>query len=154
VKAYGGLHRSVRTAEQTDIVYFWSEHAYVHWNRNLIGLAAARRLDVADTTRLFAMAHTAATDAAIAGLDAEYFDRTWRPRTAIPRAAEDSDPKTAPDANWSPLLTVNHPDASVWAGLHYRNSMHQGAVLGRHVAEHVLAGSFRPAADTRPSKEA
>ena len=29
---YGRLN-SLRTAEQTDIVYFWSEHSYVQWNR-------------------------------------------------------------------------------------------------------------------------
>jgi hypothetical protein len=202
VKAYGGADSSGRTAEQTDIVYFWSEHAYAHWNRNLIGLAVARRLDVPETARLFAMAHTAASDAAIAGLEAKYSYRTWRPRTAIPRAAEDGNPKTDPDANWTPLLTVNHPEypsghaffstaltdavaaffgnhdvewtivtskeavpqlvqtqrtyknlkalkddvenARVWAGLHYRNSMHEGAALGRQIAEHVMGGYFRP----------
>lgn len=202
VKAYGGVDSSVRTAEQTDIAYFWSEHAYAHWNRNLIGLALARRLDVPDTARLFAMAHTTGADAAIAGLEAKYSYRTWRPRTAIPRAADDGNPDTAPDATWTPLLTVNHPEypaghaffstalteavaaffgthdvewtivtskeavpqltqtqrtyknlkalmddvhnARIWAGLHYRNSMHEGAALGRQITEHVLDGSFRP----------
>ncbi len=202
VKAYGRADSSVRTAEQTDLAYFWSEHAYAHWNRNLIGLAVARHLDVPETARLFAMVHTAAADAAIAGLEAKYSYRTWRPRTAIPRAAEDGNPKTVPDATWTPLLTVNHPEypsghaffstaltdavaaffgthdvewtiatskeavpqlvqtqrtykslnallddvdnARVWAGLHYRNSMHEGAALGRPIAQNVLAGHFRP----------
>jgi hypothetical protein len=202
VKAYGRADSSVRTPEQTDICYFWSEHAYVHWNRNLIGLAVARHLDVAETARLFAMAHTAASDAVIAGLEAKYFYRTWRPRTAIPRAGEDGNPRTEPDPTWTPLLSVNHPeypsghsfyttavtdavaqffgtselpwtlvtskeavpqlvrtertyeslgaimddvnDARVWCGLHYRNTMTEGAELGRRVARHVLDGSFRP----------
>jgi hypothetical protein len=202
VKAYGGVDSPVRTAEQTDIAYFWSEHAYVQWNRNLIGLAVARRLDAPETARLFAMAHTAASDAAIAGLEAKYSYRTWRPRATIPRAADDGNPKTAPDPTWTPLLTVNHPeypsghaffstaltdavaaffgtddvqwtivtskdavpqlvqtqrtyknlkvltddvdDARVWAGLHYRNSMHEGAALGHQIAKHVLGGHFRP----------
>lgn len=202
VKNYGRADSSVRTAEQTDLVYFWSEHSYVHWNRNLIGLAAARHLNVLDTARLFAMAHTAASDAVIAGFEAKYFYRTWRPRTAIPRAVDDGNPKTAPDPSWKPLLTVNHPEypsghaffstaltdavaacfgtrdvewtivtskdavpqlvqtqrtyksldaltgdvdnARVWAGLHYRNSMREGAVLGRQIAEHVTGGFFRP----------
>lgn len=110
VKAFGRADSSVRTAEQTDVAYFWSEHGYVHWNRNLAGLANARGLDAVDTARLFAMAHTAASDAAIAGMEAKYFYRTWRPRTAIPRAAEDGNARTAPDATWTPLLTVNHPE--------------------------------------------
>jgi hypothetical protein len=41
-KDYGRSNSSVRTAEQTDIVYFWAEHAYVHWNRNLNHLAIAK----------------------------------------------------------------------------------------------------------------
>jgi hypothetical protein len=202
VRAYGRVDSSVRTPEQTDLAYFWSEHAYAHWNRNLISLAVAKRLDVLETARLFAMAHTAASDAAIAGLEAKYVYRTWRPRTSIPRAAEDGNPRTTPDPTWAPLLTVNHPeypsghaffstaltdavaaffgtdevewtivtskeavpevvqtertykslralmddveDARVWAGLHYRNSMHEGDVLGRQIADHVTKNYFRP----------
>jgi hypothetical protein len=202
VKAYGRRDSSVRTPEQTDIVYFWSEHGYVHWNRNLKSLALARDLDVLETARLFAMAYTAASDAAIAGIEAKYFHRTWRPRTAIPRAAEDGNPRTEPDPTWTPLLTVNHPeypsahaflstalteavaeffgtdkvewtivtskdavpqlvrtertyqslealmddvhDARVWAGLHYRNSMAEGAALGSKIARHVMKEVFRP----------
>jgi hypothetical protein len=202
VKAFGGKNSSVRTAEQTDVAYFWSEHSYAHWNRNLIGLAVARRLDVSDTARLFAMAHTAGSDAVIAGLEAKYSYRTWRPRTVIPRATEDGNPRTTPDPAWTPLLTVNHPeypsghgfystavtdavaaffgtgevpwtivtskeavpqlvqtertyptlkalvddveDARVWSGLHYRNSMREGATLGRQIAKHVMGNHFRP----------
>jgi vanadium-dependent haloperoxidase-like protein len=202
VKAYGRRDSSVRTPEQTDIVYFWSEHGYVHWNRNLKSLALARDLDVLETARLFAMAYTAASDAAIAGIEAKYFHRAWRPRTAIPRAAEDGNPRTEPDPSWTPLLTVSHPeypsahaflstalteavaeffgtdnvewtivtsrdavpqlvrtertyqslealmddvhDARVWAGLHYRNSMDEGAALGSRVARHAMHKFFRP----------
>jgi hypothetical protein len=201
VKDYGRVDSSIRTKEQTDLVYFWSEHGYVHWNRNLISLAIARDLDLIDTARLFAMAHTAAADASIAGFDAKYFFRTWRPRTAIPRAADDGNPKTEPDPTWKPLLTVNHPeypsghaffstaltdavakffgtdkvewaidtnqasvpqlvqtkrtykslralmddveDARIWAGLHYRNSMTEGATIGSQIAKHVAKDYFR-----------
>jgi hypothetical protein len=202
VKDYGGADSTLRTAEQTDVAYFWSEHGYVHWNRNLNSLALSRGLGVLETARLFAMAHTAAADAIIAGFEAKYFFRTWRPRTAIPRAAEDGHPGTDPDPAWKPLLNVNHPeypaghgfysgaltdavaaffgtdtvemkivtskeavpqlmrtertytslsalmqdvsDARVWSGLHYRNSMDEGAALGHRVAEHVTEHYFRP----------
>jgi hypothetical protein len=107
---YGRSKSAFRTAEQTDIVYFWSEHSYVHWNRNLNALAASRRLNVRDAARFLAMVHTAASDAVIAGFEAKYFHRSWRPRTAIPRAAEDGNNATDPDATWTPELTVNHPE--------------------------------------------
>ena len=110
VKDYGRKDSVVRMAEQTDIVYFWSEHAYVFWNRNLLQLAATRGLGAADTARFLATAYTAMADAGIAGFEAKYFYRSWRPRTAVPRVGDDHNPKTAPDPAWAPLLSVNHPE--------------------------------------------
>jgi hypothetical protein len=107
---YGRADSSVRSAEQTDIAYFWAEHPYVHWNRNLVALALARGLNVADTARFFAMVHTAAADATIAGFEAKYYYRAWRPRTAIPQADTDGNPDTDADPAWTPLLSVNHPE--------------------------------------------
>ena len=73
-------------------------------------LAISRGLDVSDTARFFALVHTAAADAVIAGFEAKYFYRFWRPLTAIPRADTDDNPDTDPDPAWTPLLTVNHPE--------------------------------------------
>jgi len=107
---YGRSNSTFRSPEQTDIVYFWSDHAYAFWNRNLIGLAISRSLNVRETARLLAMAHTAAADALIAGFNTKYFFRAWRPRTAIPRADTDGNPDTDADPTWTPLLSVNHPE--------------------------------------------
>ena len=107
---YGRADSTIRTPEQTDIAYFWSEHAYAGWNRNLINLAISYRLNMRETARLFALVHTASADALIAGFNAKYFFRFWRPRTAIPRADTDGNPDTDPDPTWTPLLTVNHPE--------------------------------------------
>jgi hypothetical protein len=110
VRDYGRANSAVRTAKQTDVAYFWSENAYVQWNRNLIGLAIGSGLSVAETARFFAMVHTSVADASIAGFDAKYFFRAWRPRTAIPQAGSDGNPDTEADPTWVPLLTVNHPE--------------------------------------------
>ncbi len=107
---YGRRDSTVRTAEQTDIAYFWSEHPYQHWNRNLVRLAVARKLDVPRAARFFAMVHTAASDAVIAGFAAKYHYRSWRPRTAIKLADVDGNPRTDADTTWQPLLLVNHPE--------------------------------------------
>jgi hypothetical protein len=107
---FGRADSTIRTPEQTDIAYFWSEHAYIHWNRNLISLAIAYHLNIRETARLFAMVHTSAADAVITGFNAKYFFRGWRPRTAIPRADTDGNPETDADPTWTPLLTVNHPE--------------------------------------------
>jgi hypothetical protein len=107
---YGRIDSAFRTLEQTDIAYFWTEHPYVHWNRNLVSLAISRGLSVRDTARFFAMVHTAASDAVIAGFEAKYYYSAWRPRTAIPRADTDGNPDTDADPTWKPLVSVNHPE--------------------------------------------
>lgn len=110
VKTLGRKDSTVRTAEQTDVAYFWSEHAYPFWLRNLTEIATARNLSVRDTARFLAMTFTSAHDAAIAGFAAKYHYRAWRPRTAIPNAEADGNAATVPDPTWTPLLSVNHPE--------------------------------------------
>jgi vanadium-dependent haloperoxidase-like protein len=110
VKTLGRKDSAVRTPEQTDVVYFWSEHPYMQWLRNLTGLATSKNLSVRDTARLLAMTFTAVSDAGIAGFEAKYHYRAWRPRTAIPGAEGDGNAATIPEATWTPLLSVNHPE--------------------------------------------
>jgi hypothetical protein len=200
VRDFGRADSAVRTAEQTDVAFFWSENPYVHWNRNLTRLAIAYNLSASETARLFAMAHTSVSDAIIIGFEAKYYYKFWRPRTSIPRAEEDGNPLTAPDPQWRPLLLVNHPEypsghgfwsgallyavqsffqsadvtwtletsktavprvektqrtytdlytleteiqnARVWGGLHYRNSIDTGELIGDGIASVVLSFYF------------
>ena len=107
---FGAATSTVRSPEQTDVAWFWAENPYVHWNRNLMALAQSKGLSVRRTARLFAMVHTAVSDAIIAGFEAKYHYRAWRPRTAIPEADLDGNPDTAADPAWRPLISVNHPD--------------------------------------------
>ena len=107
---YGRVDSAFRSADQTDIAYFWAENPYVFWNRNLVGLAISRGLSVRETARFFAMVHTAVADAIVAGFEAKYHYAAWRPRTAIPRADADGNPDTDADPTWKPLLMVNHPE--------------------------------------------
>jgi hypothetical protein len=196
---FGRLDSTIRSAEQTDVAYFWQG---VDTHKSLTDLAISRALDVRDAARFFAMVYTAAADANIAGFEAKYFYRSWRPRTAIPRADTDDNPDTDADQTWKPLISVNHPeypsahsfsttaitdtigrffgtnkvtwtltvsraaipqplqtertyhdlnalmreiyDARVWAGLHWRHSMMNGAQVGRKVSKYVSDNFFRP----------
>jgi hypothetical protein len=198
-KDYGRSDSTVRTPEQTDIAYFWQA---VDTNEGLVRLAIDHGLNVRDTARFLAMVYTAAADANIAGYEAKYFYRGWRPRTAIPRADTDDHADTDPDSTWTPLISVNHPEypsahsfsstaitdtiarffgtskiswtltaskavfpqlvqtertytdlnalmheiynARIWAGLHWRNSVLDGAKIGRQVSDHVCSHYFRP----------
>jgi hypothetical protein len=107
---YGRIDSTLRSAEQTDIAYFWSENPYVHWNRNLTALAIVKNLSIRDAARFFAMVHTTVADAIIVGFEAKYYFTFWRPRTAIPLADLDGNRLTDADPAWRPLLMVNHPE--------------------------------------------
>ena len=196
---FGRADSTVRSPEQTDIAYFWQ---LVNIHKGVTDLAIARGLDILETARFFAMVYTAAADANIAGFEAKYFYKSWRPRTAIPRADTDGNAETVEDLTWTPLLSVNHPeypsahsfsstamtdtiarffgtnkvtwtltaaptatmplkvtqrtyynlnsvmreiyDARVWAGLHWRHSMLDGAQVGRRISKYVCDNFFLP----------
>ena len=104
---YGRSNSTMRTVEQTDTAYFWNA---MDWHQTLINLAISRGLTVQNAARYFALVYTAGADAAIAGFEAKYAYNLWRPRTAIPRADADGNPDTDPDATWTPLISVNHPE--------------------------------------------
>jgi hypothetical protein len=106
-KDLGRADSAVRTPEQTDIAFFW-QGADLH--AGLVSLPVDHRLSVRDAARFFAMVYTSAADANIAGYEAKYHFRSWRPRTAIPRANADDNANTQPDPTWKPLISVNHPE--------------------------------------------
>jgi PAP2 superfamily len=111
VKELGRFDSSVRTAEQTAVAMFWTDHDIAQWNRNLLRLADARGLTSIETARMLAMAHVAGGDAMIGCFDAKYHYLSWRPIHAIHRADTDANPHTVPDLTWQPLLpTPNHPE--------------------------------------------
>jgi hypothetical protein len=49
VKAYGARSNSKRTAEQTDVAYFWSDNVVTQWNHALRALADARMTSLGDS---------------------------------------------------------------------------------------------------------
>ena len=111
LKDVGRLDSTVRTAEQTAVALFWTDHDIPQWNRNLVRLAADRGLGQVETARMLGMAHVAGSDAMIACFDAKYHYLSWRPIHAIHRADTDGNPQTVPDPTWQPLRpTPNHPE--------------------------------------------
>ncbi|MGW0607243.1 vanadium-dependent haloperoxidase [Streptomyces sp. NPDC002640] len=108
VKVYGARESTVRTPEQTDTARFFTE---LDVPGALGDHAARRRLDIADTARLYAAVHAAQADAIVAAWDAKLHYGTWRPVTAVHLADEDGNPATEADPGWEPLLpTPAHPD--------------------------------------------
>ena len=111
VKQLGRLDSPARTAEQTAVASFWTDHDIPQWNRNLLRLAHAQRLTAIETARLLAMAHVAGGDAMIGCFDAKYHYLSSRPVHAIQRADTDRNLHTTADPAWQPLTaTPNHPE--------------------------------------------
>ena len=111
VKELGSLTSAKRTAEQTDIAYFYSETATILWNRALRGIAARYLHRSSDTARLFALANLATADALITCWDSKRFYAVWRPITAIREGDADGNPATVGDPAWQQLINnPNYPD--------------------------------------------
>jgi hypothetical protein len=74
-------------------------------------VAQAKKLNLLDNARLFALAAIARADAMIAVLDAKYHYDFWRPLTAIRHGDNDGNPATERDATWRPIAeTPMHPE--------------------------------------------
>jgi len=131
VKQIGQNTSGTRTAEQTEIAKFWYEDSPLQWNRIANTVAKKRRLDTWEAARAFTLLNFAMADGFIAGFDAKYHFRTWRPITAIHAAATDGNTLTEADPAWQPLLLT--PPVPDYPSTH--------TVLGWAAAE-VLGGIF------------
>lgn len=113
VKALGALMNSSRTAEQTDLAYFYSGNIPAQWNSALRGIANRYLHRTGDSARLFALASMAVADAQITCWDTKKFYFYWRPVTAIQEGDNDGNPQTVGDPAWQPLInTPPYPDYS------------------------------------------
>ena len=111
IRELGARHSTVRTAEQTTIGRFWFLVGPRTFNPILRQAAMARKMDVVDCARLFALASIAGNDALVAVFDAKYQYNFWRPITAIRNADITQNPATPRDESWMPLGdTPMHPE--------------------------------------------
>ena len=111
VKTMGAKTGSARTAEQSDIARFWALTGAATYNPVARQIAAAKKLDVLDNARLFALVAIATADAPIAVFDAKYTNNFWRPVTAIRNGDMDGNDATERDATWEPFIpTPMHPE--------------------------------------------
>jgi hypothetical protein len=110
VQETGGKTSSVRTAEMTNAVQFWTEGGFTLWSRNTRDIVIARDLDELESARALAMLGLAGGEAMLACWEAKYHYMIWRPFQAIQRADEDGNDDTVPEAGWAPLVRANHPE--------------------------------------------
>jgi hypothetical protein len=108
----------------------------------------------------------ASADAIIAGFDTKYTYNFWRPVTAIRAADTDSNPDTAADLTWTPLVvTPRHPDyisnhciysaaaakvlSSIFHGDHFAFSIASSTAPGAVRSYHSFSQAAKEVADAR-----
>jgi membrane-associated phospholipid phosphatase len=120
VLTLGGRDNSARTPEQTEIALFWADGDGTvtpvgHWNQIAQTVALSRGHTLAENARMFALLNLGLADAGTLCWLIKFHYGYWRPVTAIPEAALDGNPQTAPDPNWTPLI-VTPPFPSYTSG--------------------------------------
>jgi hypothetical protein len=106
VKALGARLSTARTAEQTDLGYFYAGNFFdILWGA-LRGISDQHVHDIGDSARLFALAGLALGDAVITAWDSKYHYNFWRPITAIREGDHDGNPRTIGDPAWEPLINT------------------------------------------------
>jgi hypothetical protein len=111
VKAIGEANSTLRTEEQSEIARFWYEDSPIGWNRIANTVLRQEHVGLWESARILALVNFAMADGFIAGFEAKYDFRFWRPVTAIREAASDGNRFTEPDEHWSSyLITPPVPD--------------------------------------------
>lgn len=111
IREVGSSASTRRTAEQTTMARFWFFTGPRTYNPIVRQVASARKMDLVDCARLYALTSMAGIDAFIAVFDAKYTYNLWRPVTAIRNADLTSNPATPREASWQPLgTTPMHPE--------------------------------------------
>ena len=104
VRDFGSASSARRSPDQTNAARYWAENPPGTWSRVFRTLSAQEGLSLVENARLYAMLYTTATDALISVWDDKAHHSFWRPITAIREADTDSNPLTAKDEAWTPLI--------------------------------------------------
>ena len=139
VKSLGRATGSTRTDQQTYIARWWQSAPILSWNEVARQLIARTDLDAADSARLLALQNLSGADAAINCWNDKYHFDFWRPWNAIPRALEDGNPATEPDATWTALITAPYPE---WTSGHNCLDAAHATVLRMFFGDDPMGGPF------------
>jgi hypothetical protein len=109
VRLLGDVNSIIRTAEQSEIALFWTEHTAQQYARAFGYLVQNYGLNLMDSARLMAILWTGFADSAIGCWNAKFTYSFWRPVTAI--RAGGGNPDLGGDPSWTPLgTTPSHPE--------------------------------------------
>lgn len=111
IKELGRVDSKKRSAKQTEDARFWITTSGNVYYPMVRAIAEAKKLNLLDSARLFALVAAARADGLIAVFDAKYHYNFWRPITAIRHGDNDGNATTERDATWRPIGdTPMHPE--------------------------------------------
>jgi hypothetical protein len=151
IREFGALKSPVRSEEQTTVAKFWFLTGAPTYNPIVRQVVLARKLNLLDCARVYALTSMAVADSFIAVFDAKYQYNFWRPVTAIRNADLSQNPATPRDPAWQPLgETPMHPE---YPCAHCISSSAVAAtlqaLLGDEVGEITLTSSTAPGVTRR-----
>ena len=144
VKATGRLLSDERTADQSAYTTFWYEFSEAGWNRVARVTSAAKKLNLLEAARLFALVDVAMADAYTAGWDAKFHYNFWRPYTAIRNAASDGNDATQADPEWEPFMPT--PPVQDYPSTHSALGNAAATVLARLLGDQTAFSMSAPTA--------
>jgi len=113
VLALGDINSPNRSQHNANVARIYAaQPPHQGWNSVARQIINTRDDDITDTARTLALMNMSLADAHFTVFESKYFYRTWRPETAIPRAAEDGNPNTAPSAFTPFIVTPCFPGYS------------------------------------------
>jgi hypothetical protein len=101
VKDLGRFQSIRRSADQTHLALWWKDFAENSHNRLARDLVVKENLEMVESARLFALLNMSIFDAYVSVFDNKFFYNHWRPYTAIRWAANDGNPDTVAEENWT-----------------------------------------------------
>ena len=145
VKKIGSATSATRLPDETASALFWDAANGATWLRIGVIVAEDEGLDTLGFARSFATLTTSLADALIAGFDAKYEYRLWRPVTAIRLGDTDGNDATAGDAGWTSLFPAPaHPSyVSTHAALSGAGASTLLALFGEEGFTFTIAGDTR-----------
>lgn len=133
VQAVGGVNSTKRPRDRADVARLYATFPpHQGWNAVLRQIASTRKDDISRTARTAAVMNLSLSDVFITTYESKYFYRTWRPVTAIPRGAEDGNPRTTAGPFTPYIVTPCFPG--------YPSNHGAGAGAGSKVLEMAYGG--------------
>jgi hypothetical protein len=107
IAAVGSTDSTLRTSHEADVARFYAvQPPHRGWNLVARQLASLRSDEITRTARTLAILNMSLADGHITVFETKYHYRGWRPETAIHRADEDGNDKTAADRGWRPYIVT------------------------------------------------